>query len=107
MLALYLLLSSSRLIFLSSSFSLIFFFFSDGFVSFIYSTPFGFLVEEKKRTGDIPLVYHFVPTSAQRRRRRQDCNKLLNRMEGKKKSGPVFGRQRSPDELRTLISNPL
>jgi hypothetical protein len=87
MLALYLLLSSSRLIFLSSSFSLIFFFFSDGFVSFIYSTPFGFLVEEKKRTGDIPLVYHFVPTSAQRRRRRQDCNKLLNRMEGKKNLG--------------------
>jgi hypothetical protein len=59
MLALYLLLSSSRLIFLSSSFSLIFFFFSDGFVSFIYSTPFGFLVEEKKRTGDIPLVLSF------------------------------------------------
>ena len=100
----------ARVIFTSffiSSHLFIFFFFSDGFVSFIYSTPFGFLVEEKKRTGDIPLVYHFVPTSAQRRRRRQDCNKLLNRRGEKKKSVPVFGRQRSSDELRTLIINPL
>lgn len=48
------------------------------------------LVSQSKKRKGLAIFhwfYHFVPTSAQRRRRRQDCNKLLNRMDEKKNLG--------------------
>jgi hypothetical protein len=69
---------------LTSFFIFFFFFFSpNAFVSFIYSTPFTFRVEEK-RDRPTGLSFRFSQRPATTTTTTTSDNKLLNRLEGRK-----------------------
>jgi hypothetical protein len=69
-------------VFILTSFFIFFFFFSpNAFVSFIYSTPFTFRVEEKR---DRPTGLSFRFSQRPATTTTMSDNKLLNRLEGRK-----------------------